>query len=129
MIVIDASALVAILLEEPEAQTLREFLLLNPGASLSPVGYWEAATRLRTLRGERGLAELDIVIQSLEVEVAPATAATARLASAAERAFGKRTPAKLNLGDCFAYALAKELNAPLLYKGDDFALTDVAPAV
>ncbi|MFC0634335.1 type II toxin-antitoxin system VapC family toxin [Brevundimonas balnearis] len=129
MIVVDASALVAILLEEPEARTYREFLLLNPGARLSPVGYWEAATRLRSLRGERGLIELDIVVEGLGIEVTSATEATARLASEAERAFGKRSPAKLNLGDCFAYALAKEHDAPLLYKGDDFALTDIRPAV
>lgn len=129
MIVVDASALVAILLEEPEAQTFRELLLLNPGARLSPVGYWEAATRLRSLRGERGVVELDVVVDGLGLAITPATDVTARLASEAERAFGKRSAARLNLGDCFAYALAKELNAPLLYKGEDFARTDIEAAV
>jgi ribonuclease VapC len=52
-----------------------------------------------------------------------------RLACAAEKAFGKQTAARLNLGDCFAYALAKERDAPLLFKGDDFAQTDIEPAV
>ena len=51
------------------------------------------------------------------------------MASAAEREFGKRTAAKLNLGDCFAYALAKEMGAPLLYKGDDFLRTDIQAAL
>ena len=65
----------------------------------------------------------------MDVEIAPATDVTARFATQAQVTFGKRTPAKLNLGDCFAYALAKELDAPLLYKGADFAQTDVTPAI
>jgi ribonuclease VapC len=71
----------------------------------------------------------DIVIDWLRIDIAPATEHTTRLARAAEKAFGKRTTAKLNLGDCFAYALAKEVDAPLLFKGDDFAQTDIEPAV
>lgn len=129
MTVVDASALVAILLEEPEASAFREFLLVRPGALLSPVGYWEAATRLRQARGDGGVAELDIVIDWLRIDIAPATERTTRHACAAEKTFGKRTAAKLNLGDCFAYALAKEMDAPLLFKGVDFTETDIAPAV
>lgn len=129
MMVVDASAIVAILLDEPEAPAFREHLLAHPGAQLSPVGYWEAATRLASVRGEAGLEELEIVLDGLAIAIAPATAATARLASAVERAFGKRTPARLNLGDCFALALAQELDAPLLWKGEDFALTDARPAL
>ncbi len=129
MIVVDASALVAILLKEPEADLYREFLLTCPGGQLSPVGYWEAATRLRILRGENGVAELDIVIAGLRIEIAPANAKTARMATWAESKFGKRTPARLNLGDCFAYALAKELDAPLMFKGDDFTRTDIRLAI
>jgi len=128
MIAVDASALVAILLDEAEAEAFREVLLSSADSRLSPVGYWEAATRLRGLRGEDGVAELDIVIQHLNIAIEPATDRTAKAACRAEAAFGKRTPAKLNLGDCFAYALAKEQNAPLLYKGADFSLTDVQAA-
>ena len=128
MIAVDASALVAILLDEPEAEAFREFLLANEGARLSPVGYWEAATRLRGLRGEDGVAELDIVIRQLDIRIEPATGRTAQAACDAEVSFGKRTPARLNLGDCFAYALAKDLNAPLLYKGSDFLRTDIQAA-
>ena len=128
MIVVDASALVAILLEEPEAGEFREFLLARPGAVLSPIGYWEAATRLRGARGDRGVQELDVVIDRLRIGIAPVTERTTRLACAAEKAFGKRTAARLNLGDCFAYALAREMDAPLLYKGADFAATDVESA-
>lgn len=129
MIVVDASALVAILLDEPDAAAFRECLLVSSDSRLSPVGYWEAATRLRGLRGGKGIAELDVVIAELGVRISPATAQTAMMASAAEREFGKRTAAKLNLGDCFAYALAKEMGAPLLYKGDDFLRTDIQAAL
>ena len=129
MIAVDASALVAILLNEPEAADFREILLASPDNRISPVGYWEAATRLRGLRGEDGLAELEIVVRRLDIRIAPATEATVTLACAAERTWGKQTSARLNLGDCFAYALAREANAPLLYKGDDFTRTDIEPAL
>jgi ribonuclease VapC len=129
VIVVDASALVAILLNEPEADAFKEFLLAETDIRLSPVGYWEAATRLRGLRGEQGVAELDIVIEHLAVRITAATDLTSRLACDAEKTFGKRTPARLNMGDCFAYALARELDAPLLYKGADFNQTDIQAAL
>jgi ribonuclease VapC len=129
MMVVDASALVAILLREDDAEVYRDALLASPETRLSPVGYWEAATRLQSFRGLAGVKDLDRLLAQLDIEITPATAATARLASAAERAFGKRTPARLKLGDCFALALAQELDAPLLYKGADFALTDARPAL
>ena len=128
MTVVDASALVAILLDEPEAERFARYLLARPGCAVSPVGYWEAATRLRGIRGDGGVAELDTLMRQLDLAVVPATANTASLAAKAERAFGKRTPARLNMGDCFAYALARELDAPLLYKGADFNRTDVQAA-
>ena len=129
MIVVDASALVAVLLREPEDMAFRRFMARETDLFMSPVGYWEAATRLRALRGEAGVADLDLVIASLGIRIAPATSRTASLAAGAERDFGKRTPARLNLGDCFAYALAKESDAPLLFKGDDFSQTDLIPAL
>lgn len=128
-VVVDASALVAILLGEDEADAFSRHLLASDSVSISPVGYWEAATRLRILRGDQGVTELGVVMRLLAITVSPASARTAQLASAAEREFGKRTPANLNLGDCFAYALARELDAPLLYKGNDFIRTDIEPAL
>ena len=128
MIVIDASALVAVLLNEPESQAFRRVMAAESELALSPVGYWEASTRLKGLRGEAGVIDLDRLIARFAIRIAPATALTASLATAAERDFGKRTSARLNMGDCFAYALAKELDAPLLYKGEDFNRTDVRPA-
>ncbi|WP_298744239.1 type II toxin-antitoxin system VapC family toxin [uncultured Brevundimonas sp.] len=127
--VVDASALVAILLEEPEWEVFARTLLDHPAARLSPVGYWEASTRLHGLRGDAGVVDLDRLIDKLQVSIRPATDQTARLAADAQRAYGKRTRAGLNLGDCFAYALAKEIGAPLLYKGADFGRTDIRPAL
>ena len=129
MIVVDASALVAVLLQEPESMVFRRMMAREKDLVLSPVGYWEAATRLRSLRGEPGVVDLDLVIAKLGIRIAPDTSRTASLAASAERDFGKRTAAKLNLGDCFAYALAKESDAPLLFKGDDFGRTDLTPAL
>lgn len=129
MIVVDASALVAILLNESEGPAFREALLVESDIRLSPVGYWEAAIRLRSLRGVAGVKDLDRLIARFNIAVSPATAATAVLASEAESLYGKRSAAKLNLGDCFAYALAKELDAPLLFKGGDFTETDLISAV
>ena len=129
MIAVDASALVAILLEEPDSLVFAEALADSAAVSLSPVGYWEAATRLRVARGQSGVADLDRLIETFQIRITPASQKTARIAARAEAQFGKRTAARLNLGDCFAYATAKELDAPLLYKGDDFSRTDVASAL
>lgn len=129
MTAVDASALVAVLLQEPESMRFRQHMASDEDLILSPVGYWEAAIRLRSLRGDAGVADLDRMIARFGIRIAPATERTASLAVSAERDFGKRTPAKLNLGDCFAYALATETGAPLLYRGDDFATTDVRSAL
>lgn len=128
MIVVDASALVAILLDEPERASFLE-ILGRSEAWMSPIGYWEAAIKVGRQRGLQGVAELDTLVSDLGITVAPADERIARTAVRAERDFGKRTVAKLNLGDCFVYALALELDAPLLYKGGDFPLTDVKPAL
>lgn len=128
MTVVDASALVAILAHEPEREAFLDFLILNP-ATLSPIGYWETAVAARRVLGHDGSAALDTLLDLLNIIIAPATGATAAIAATAQVNFGKGTAAKLNLGDCFAYALAKELDAPLLYKGDDFTRTDIRPAL
>lgn len=124
MIVIDASALVAMLLDEPERAAFFN-VVSRSEVSLSPVGYWEAAVKLGRQRGAQGVAELDQLLVDFGIEIIDAGPTTSRIAVRAEREFGKRTPAGLNLGDCFAYALAKELDAPLLFKGDDFPRTDI----
>lgn len=128
MIVVDASALVAVLLDEPEKLQILT-ILATEEAVLSPIGYWEAHTRIHGFRGGDGVADLDALIANFGIRVTPAKALTAKVAAQAQIDFGKRTPAKLNLGDCFAYALAKESDAPLLFKGDDFGHTDLTPAL
>ncbi|WP_428154716.1 type II toxin-antitoxin system VapC family toxin [Brevundimonas sp.] len=128
MIVVDATALVAVLLDEPEKRQILT-ILATENAVLSPIGYWEAHTRIHGLRGGDGVADLDALLTNFGIQVAPATAATAKVAAQAQIDFGKCTPAKLNLGECFAYALAKESDAPLLFKGDDFSQTDLTPAL
>jgi len=128
MIVVDASALVAILAGEPEADVFLAKLIETPSL-LSPLGFWEAAVATRRVLGSDGYRSLLGLMETLRIDVAAADGETARLAFEAEYRFGKRTPAKLNLGNCFAYALARERNMPLLYKGDDFAHTDIEPAL
>lgn len=128
MIVVDASALIAILAGEPEADA---FLakLLETSSLISPIGFWEAAVAARRVLGPDGYDSLLALMQTLRITVSAADDEIARLAIETETRFGKRTAAKLNLGDCFAYALAKGRNLPLLFKGDDFVHTDIEPAL
>jgi ribonuclease VapC len=128
VIVVDASALVAILAGEPEADAFIKLLVETPSL-LSPLGFWETTVAARRVLGPDGQQSLLALMDALRIEITAAGGETARIAVEAETRFGKRTPARLNLGDCFAYALAKERNLPLLYKGDDFSWTDIEPAL
>jgi ribonuclease VapC len=128
VIVVDASALVAILAGEPEADAFLKLLIETPSL-LSPLGFWETTVAARRVLGPDGQQSLLALMDALRIEITAAGGETARIAVEAETRFGKRTPARLNLGDCFAYALAKERNLPLLYKGDDFSQTDLTPAL
>jgi ribonuclease VapC len=128
--VIDSSALIAVLRREPEEQEFRNAIKLASSRLLS------ASTRVETgmvalgLAGEVGLEQVDALLETLRVETVPLSADHARLAIDAFRHFGKgRHPAGLNFGDCFSYALAKATGEPLLFKGDDFAQTDIKRAV
>lgn len=127
MIVVDASAVLAIHFAEPERDAFTEKILKTPSV-MSPVNAWESLVRAQAMDAVDGREKLERLIATLGIEIAPVDAQTARLAADAFARFGKRTPAALNLGDCFAYALAMQRNAPLLYKGGDFGKTDVAAA-
>ena len=126
--IVDASAILAILLEEPEGDTMEDILMLARQHThlMSPVNYLEAAVRLDNFEdGLKGTA-LDPLLEVLGITVVALTPDEAKSARKAYRRFGKGNhAAKLNMGDCFAYALSKARNEPLLFKGDDFRQTDV----
>jgi ribonuclease VapC len=130
MIVVDTSALIAILAREPEHQA---FLRLLDGAErrlLSAVTYFEAGIVMRARTGPGGVDDLNDLLQELSAEIVPFDEAHARAALEAYARYGKGIDPKasLNLGDCASYALAKTLAAPLLFKGTDFSATDVIVA-
>ena len=127
MIVVDTSALMALVLDEPEAARVARALETDDPILIS------AATLTETLivarRRDRSEA-MKTLIDGLALDVAPATKAVAYAVADAYDRWGKGVhPAGLNFGDCFAYALAKENDAPLLFVGGDFAATDVSPAL
>lgn len=129
MIVVDASALVAIAELEPDAEELLAVIAAAESAVVSQVNALEAAMVLLSRKRFASPSDVTAWREALQVTVWPKPTDDHTVLSAFWR-FGKgRHPARLNLGDCFAYALAKSLDAPLLYKGDDFAQTDVRSAL
>lgn len=127
--IVDASALIAILLREPEKDRFREVIARDPEPVMSPFNFLEAAVRADRL-GKEVSEGFDMLLQETGIKITQAEYQQARLAREAYQRFGKgRHPAQLNLGDCFAYALSKARNEPLLFKGDDFTKTDVEAAL
>ena len=135
MIVVDSSAVVAILLGESGADRLVDRLALAPRGArwMSTANYVEAGVVLAGRRDDPlgAAADLDAFMVGAGMSLVPVDEDQARLALAARIRFGKgfQAPAKLNYGDCFAYALAKVKDAPLLFVGDDLAATDLASAM
>jgi ribonuclease VapC len=126
--VVDTSALVAILLLEQDASTYAEAIAGAESAVMSAASYVEL-TIIAISRGARGRAELEATLSDALIEIVPVTIDQAHIAADAYERYGRgRHPAALNFGDCFAYALAKSRNEPLLFKGADFGLTDVVRA-
>lgn len=127
--VIDTSAIVAIFFNEPDAVTYRERIADDPIRLISAATLLETALVIEGRFGEAGGAELDLWLHKAAIEVVTVTAETADQARRAWRRYGKgRHPAALNYGDCFSYALAALSGEPLLFKGDDFAKTDILAA-
>jgi len=127
--IVDASAIVAILRAEPEAYEFAETLKLAPVCRMSAVTYVETGIVIDCNRDPVLSNRLDELIQKVEIQVESVTRRQAEAARRAYRDFGKgRHKAGLNLGDCFAYALAKDLDEPLLFKGRAFRHTDVEVA-
>jgi ribonuclease VapC len=128
--VVDSSAVLAILFNEAERDTFSDALADVGVRLMSSVNALEAAVVVSSRKGSSGAMELDLLLHRSEFEVVPFTADHFRLARDAYERYGKgRHPAGLNLGDCCAYALARHTGEPLLFKGDDFPRTDVVPAV
>ena len=128
--IVDTSALLAILLGEPEADDLTLAIGRAEAARLSAASYVEAGIRVDQSKNPIAQDELDDLIKRLGIAIEPVSVEQAYAARAAYRAYGKRNhPAGLNYGDCFAYALAKATGEPLLFKGDDFARTGVEAAL
>jgi ribonuclease VapC len=131
MIVLDTSALIAILTDEPERRAFNEAIERAAPRIVSAATLLEAKIVLFARYGGGGVNALDAFLLRGEIRVEPVTAAQAELAFDAFRRFGRGTghAAHLNYGDCFSYALARENAAPLLFKGGDFGHTDVEPAI
>ena len=127
--IIDTSALVALLDQEPEAARIAHALASSPERTLSAANLVEIGIVMQARRGDDGARDLDLLLAKLKVEIEAVTAGQADIARKAFRRYGRgRHAANLNFGDCFAYALAKDKSAPLLFKGDDFGRTDVMVA-
>ena len=129
--IVDTSALIAILKGEPDAERLQTALInANNPIELSAASYLEAGIVVDRNGNDTLSARLDELLNMFAITIAPVTEAQARRARAAYRHYGKGTghPAGLNFGDCFSYALAMEQAQPLLFKGADFGATDVMVA-
>ena len=129
---VDASALVAILASEDGADALLVKLEQAESRSTSSMALWETSVALGRQRQIAPMDAFKIVtafLKQLPVEIEPVRQEVGEIAVIAYQRFGKgRHPAGLNFGDCFAYACARHLNMPLLYKGDDFSKTDIDSA-
>jgi len=129
--IVDSSAIVAILKHEKESEAFRRLISQASAARLSAASYLEIGIVVNQGRNPELMRSLDDFIATAAITIEAVTEHQARIAREAYRDYGKGSghPAGLNFGDCFAYALARDRNEPLLFKGDDFATTDVRPAV
>ena len=124
--VIDTSALVAILQGEPEKGDFVRAIESQHARYISAASFLEASIVILQRFGDDGLRALDLYVINAEIEIKSVDSDQVKLARSAYHKFGKsRHPANLNFGDCFPYALAKLLDQPLLFKGDDFSKTDI----
>jgi len=130
-VIVDTSAVIAIFRKEPEWRDYVEILVSSPFVRFSSANYFETAIVIDSSRDPVLSRQLDLFVREAGILIEPVTAEQAQIAREAYRDFGRGSGhrARLNFGDCFAYALAKVMNEPLLFKGDDFRHTDVTPAL
>jgi ribonuclease VapC len=128
--VIDTSAVIACLFNEPERQAFTTAIGADPVRLISMVGVVEASMVVLGRKRAEGLSDLHAFLDNGEIQQVAVDMRQAELAVEAFRQFGRgRHPAALNIGDCFAYALARATGEKLLFKGGDFGRTDIAPAI
>ncbi len=126
MIAVDTSAVLAILLKEDDAERFAEALAEDDAPLMSSANFVEAGIVLRMKRGPEAERELDALLETAGISIEPVTGDQGRVAIRAYATYGRGNhPARLNFGDCFAYSLAKMAGIPLLFKGQDFSLTDL----
>ncbi len=125
--IIDTSVVVAILRREPDGPAFATLMASAPIRRLSAASYVELGAVVDGRRNPVTSGAVDGALRALRIDVVPFTVEQARIARVAYQQFGRGSghPARLNMGDCFAYALARDLGEPLLFKGGDFALTDI----
>ena len=124
--VLDTSAVLAILQDEPERRQFNEAIEVAETRSLSTASFVECSMILESRYGADGVRDLDLLIAKAQISLLPVDEDQAHLARRAFQKYGKgRHPAGLNFGDCFSYALARALDEPLLFKGNDFPQTDI----
>jgi ribonuclease VapC len=129
--VIDTSALLAILFAEPESEVLAAAILGAGDRYLASPSYVEAVAVVRARRGPEGVVALDALLHELGIQLTEFSVDAGKRAADAYCRYGKGvgSPAVLNLGDCFSYGLATALDQPLLFTGDDFSRTDIESAL
>ena len=129
--IVDSSALVAIVHAEPDARTYSDALSAATDVGMSAASYLEAGIVVDGIGDPVASRVFDNIIAQSQISIEAFSAEQAVIARQAYRDFGKGSghPARLNFGDCMSYALAKVTGRPLLFKGDDFCHTDVAPAI
>jgi ribonuclease VapC len=128
--IVDTSAVLAVLLGEGEADDFAESILKSDRCEMSAVSFVEASIVAESNGGDGGVRQLDAFLRTAGITIEPVSEEHALAARQAYSDYGKgRHPAGLNFGDCFSYALAKISGEPLLFKGSDFRRTDVAAAI
>jgi ribonuclease VapC len=129
-VIVDSSAVLAIVLQEPDRERFVDAIVEADACRMS-VSNWFEASMVVDRRGTTEAANrLDDFMQRARIQVIPVSVSQGEIARRAWRTYGRGIhPARLNYGDCFAYALAKETREPLLFKGNEFARTDIEPAL
>lgn len=127
--IVDSSVIIAIVLEEPEQEMFNAILAQSNDSKLS-AGSWIELAAVMTNRAAILAPTIDRLMAHFQIEIAAVTADQARIGHEAYRRYGRGSghPARLNFGDCFAYALSRATGEPLLFKGDDFSQTDIVAA-